>query len=66
MNLFHYAGVYIEHGLACIFNGNSSEDDAWYNNGECSGSWFFVILYTAALFVIQLNLNSIIHHKFAR
>jgi hypothetical protein len=67
MNIFEYAGVYIKHGIICIFDGSSlSDDDKWSNSGECSGSWFYVILYTVSLFVIQLNLNSIIHHKFTR
>ena len=42
-----------------------TEDDK-NNHGECRASWLYIIGYTAALFIIQLNLNSIMHHKFTR
>lgn len=43
-----------------------TEDDRINNKGECRASWLYIIGYTAALFIIQLNLNSIMHHKFTR
>ena len=43
-----------------------SPDDAWSNMGDCRNAWIYVIFYTLSLFVIQLTLNSILHHKFAR
>jgi len=60
-----FTGIYIRYGLECVFD-MENEDDRVKNKGECENSWLYIVGYTAALFIIQLNLNSIMHHKFTR
>lgn len=36
------------------------------NYGECTNSIWHIFGFTLCLFIIQLNLNSIMHHKFSR
>ena len=36
------------------------------NQGVCKNSWIYILGYTLSLFIIQYNINSIMHHKFAR
>lgn len=67
MNAMAFSGVYLKHGLACVFNVGTEEADPKYSNGGlCAYSWASIIGYTVSLFVIQLTLNSIMSHKFTR
>lgn len=62
-------GNYIYYGLGCAFGTRDQKDpksDKFRNDGDCDNSWLFIIGYTISLFVIQLNLNSIMHHKYTR
>ena len=65
MGYFEFTGLYLNYGLQCVFD-MKTDDPNISNEGECSASWLYIIGYTAALFIIQLNLNSIMHHKFTR
>lgn len=60
-----YAGDQVSYGLKCLF-WTGDDDDKFYNMGECSGSGIYLIIYSLSLFVIQLNLNSIMHYKFTK
>lgn len=61
-----YAGQYIKYGMSCVFAHKSSQDDKFYNYGECDTSFLSIFLYALSLFVIQLTMNSIMHHKYYR
>ena len=65
MGSLEFTGVYIRYGLECVFAMETANAKI-SNDGECRASWLYIIGYTAALFIIQLNLNSIMHHKFTR
>uniref|UniRef100_A0A7S3IV51 Uncharacterized protein n=1 Tax=Strombidium inclinatum TaxID=197538 RepID=A0A7S3IV51_9SPIT len=65
MPIFEYAKYYLVYGFQCLFDVGGTETIE-NNMGECQGSWIYVLGYTISLFVIQLNLNSIMHHKFTR
>ena len=71
MGYFEYAKNYIGFGSACMFNIGSypyeeSEIQIYTNHGHCDYSWLAILGYTISLFIIQYNLNSIMHHKFTR
>ena len=73
MGIFEYAGHYISYGSACLldywstFEYESPEEKIRFSNdGQCSMALPSIIFYTVALFVIQYNLNSVMHHKFTR
>ena len=74
--MLEYAWDQLRYGFACILNTNNdcdqedesniSDDCKYLNNGHCKNSWVYIIGYTLSLFIIQLNINSIMHHKFTR
>ena len=72
MNYFEYAKEYIGFGFACMFNIKSypyqdeNEKKIYTNDGQCDNSWMAILGYTISLFIIQYNLNSIMHHKYTR
>ena len=76
MNWLEFSKTYIQFSYKCIFNqfthlepsDTLSQDtiNKLSNHHECTNAWGYIIAYTICLFVIQLNLNSILHHKFAR
>ena len=61
-----YASKYVGLGLQCFVHNHEKESTLDNNYQGCSDSWIYIIGYTISLFVIQLNLNSIMHHKFTR
>lgn len=70
---FTYAYYYLYYGFGCILNylniamfDKVSQLDIYNNFGECHNSLFYIIGYTLSLFVIQYNLNSILHHNYIR
>ena len=73
MNFITYAYHYVVYSFDCIFNvrgpedfSNPAEYDKFTNSGECDGSIWYVLGYTMSLFVIQYNVNSIMHHRYLR
>lgn len=61
-----YASKYVSLGLQCIAHNYDEEENLENNYKGCQDSWIYILGYTISLFVIQLNLNSIMHHKFTR
>ena len=61
-----YARKYVTLGLQCIAHNYDEEENLENNYKGCQDSWIYILGYTISLFVIQLNLNSIMHHKFTR
>jgi hypothetical protein len=66
MGAMSYASKYVGLGLQCIVYNNNEEETRENNYNGCQDSWIYIFGYTISLFVIQLNLNSIMHHKFTR
>ena len=66
MPIWDYTRDYMKYGLECSFATTASSDDKWMNYGECNFAWLFILGYSGSLFVIQLTLNSIMHHKNTR
>jgi hypothetical protein len=66
LGVMSYASKYVVQGLQCIAHDKEAESTLDNNYKGCSDSWIYIIGYTISLFVIQLNLNSIMHHKFTR
>jgi len=61
-----YASKYAVQGLQCIMHDYDEEATLQNNYKGCQNSWIYILGYTLSLFFIQLNLNSIMHHKFTR
>ena len=73
MNYFKYSAKYMYYGLGCIFGylkpsmfKNEDEFNTYTNDGECRYSFWYILGYIFSQFVIQYNLNSIMHHNFVR
>jgi hypothetical protein len=66
MGAMSYASKYVSLGLQCIAHNYEEEESLENNYKGCQDSWIYILGYTMSLFVIQLNLNSIMHHKFTR
>ena len=63
--MLEFAWDNIKLGFKCICNVDG-DDTLALNDGTCQNSWLYILGYTLSLFIIQYNINSIMHHKFTR